>query len=55
MLRNREEKRTAISAAIAEADRVGFISQESMDAWVASWGKESELPPPEPDVGDASQ
>ena len=34
MLRNREEKRTAISAAIAEADRVGFISQESMGCFL---------------------
>lgn len=55
MLRDRDEKRAAISAAIAEANRGGFISQESMDAWVASWGKESELPPPEPDVDGVSQ
>ncbi|MDE0207383.1 MAG: hypothetical protein OXP66_15325 [Candidatus Tectomicrobia bacterium] len=54
MPRDQEEKRAAISAAIAEANRVGIISQESMDAWVASWGKESELPPPEPDVDGAS-
>ena len=55
MLRDREEKRAAISAAIAEANRGDFISQESMDAWVASWGRESELPPPEPDVHGASK
>ena len=55
MLRERAEKRTAIRTAIAEADWGGFISQDSMDAWVSSWGNESELPPPEPDIGDASQ
>ena len=50
MLRDRAEKREAIREAIAEADKGDFISQEAMDAWVSSWGTETELPPPEPDV-----
>lgn len=55
MLRDRAEKRAAIRAAVSEADRGTFISQEAMDAWVSSWGEDSELPPPEPDVEVASQ
>ena len=55
MLRERAEKRAAIRAAVAEADKGAFISQEAMDAWVSSWGEESELPPPEPDVQIPSQ
>lgn len=50
MLRDRAEKREAIREAIAEADKGDFISQEAMDAWVSSWGTETELPLPEPDV-----
>ena len=37
MLRSRIEKREAIRAAVAEADKGGFISQDSMDEWVSSW------------------
>ena len=55
MLRDRAEKRAAIRAAVSEADRGIFISQAAMDAWVSSWGEDSELPPPEPDVETASQ
>ena len=50
MLRNRVERRAAISAALAEAGKGAFISQEAMDSWVASWNSDAELPPPEPDV-----
>ena len=50
MLRNRVEKRAAIRAAIAEAGNGEFISQDAMDAWVASWDSDAELPPPEPDI-----
>lgn len=50
MLRSRAEKRAAIRTAVAEAEEGVFISQEAMDAWVASWGTDSELPPPEPDI-----
>ncbi|MYE00410.1 MAG: hypothetical protein F4Y03_03910 [Alphaproteobacteria bacterium] len=50
MLRSRAEKREAIRSAVAEAEKGVFISQEAMDAWVASWGTDAELPPPEPDI-----
>ncbi len=50
MLRNRVEKRAAIRAAIAEAGKGDFISQDAMDTWVASWDSDAELPPPEPDI-----
>ena len=55
MLRERVGKRAAIREAVAEADKGAFISQGAMDAWVSSWGEESELPPPEPDVQIPSQ
>ena len=50
MLRDRIEKRDAIRAAIAEAGKGEFISQDAMDAWVSSWDTDEELPPAEPDV-----
>ena len=50
MLRGRTEKREAIRAAVAEADKGAFISQDAMDTWISSWDTEAELPPPEPDV-----
>jgi predicted transcriptional regulator len=36
--------------AVKEADKGVFISGEAMHAWMASWGTENELPPPEPDI-----
>ena len=54
MLRDRADKRAAIRAAISEADEGAFISQDAMNAWVASWGKDLEFPPPEPDIQIAS-
>jgi predicted transcriptional regulator len=36
--------------AVKEADKGIFISGEAMHAWMASWGTENELPPPEPDI-----
>lgn len=48
MLRDRADKRAATRVAISEADEGAFISQDAMDAWVASWDKDVELPPPEP-------
>ncbi len=50
MLRNRVEKRAAVRAAIAEASKGEFISQEAMDTWIDSWDSDAELPPPEPDI-----
>ncbi len=46
----KSHKHVAIREAVAEAERGVFISQEKMDAWVSSWGMDSELPPPEPDI-----
>ena len=39
-----------MEAAIAEADKGVFISQEAMHRWMASWDTDNELPPPEPDI-----
>ena len=50
MLRNRVEKRAAIRAALVEAEKGAFISQNAMDTWVSSWGSDAELPPPAPDI-----
>ena len=55
LLRDRADKRAAIRGAVSEADEGAFISQEAMDAWVSSWGEDSERPPPEPDVHITSQ
>jgi len=51
----RPSKVASIRSAVAEADEGVFISQEAMDAWVASWGTDAELPPPEPDIRAASK
>ena len=50
MLRHRVEKRAAVRAAIAEASKGEFISQEAMDTWIDSWYSDAELPPPKPDI-----
>lgn len=47
---NSEHKSQIIAAAIAEADKGVFISEEKMTAWIESWDTDSELPPPEPDI-----
>jgi predicted transcriptional regulator len=49
-LDNRDYKRREIAAAIAEADKGIFISSEAVERWMASWGTDNELPPPEPDI-----
>lgn len=40
----------AIEAAEREADEGVFVSGEAVIQWLESWGKENELPPPEPDI-----
>ena len=41
----------AIDEAIKEADETGeFPSWEATRAWMDSWGKPDELPPPKPDI-----
>jgi len=40
-----------IDEAVKEADESGkWISHDKMAAWLESWGKPDELPPPEPDI-----
>ena len=41
-----DDKRAAIVAAITRADQGHLIPAEHLHAWVASWGADSELPPP---------
>ena len=48
-------KVASIRLAVVEADEGVFISQEAMDSWVASWGTNAELPPPEPDIQPGSK
>lgn len=45
-----ESERELLRLRVAEADKGVFISGEAMHRWIASWGTENELPPPEPDV-----
>jgi predicted transcriptional regulator len=41
----------AIEEAIGEADESGeYVSWEATKAWMESWGSDSELPPPEPNI-----
>lgn len=49
-LGKRAYKRECLRAAIEEADKGVFISEEAMDRWIDSWDTENELPPPEPDI-----
>lgn len=43
-------KNKAIQKAKKEVDKGIFISQEKAFAWLDSWGKQNELPAPEPDI-----
>lgn len=45
-----ENKRRAIDKAVKLADKGNFVSQESVDAWVESWGSDNELPMPKADI-----
>lgn len=49
-LQAREYKRKAIDEAIEQADKGVFVSQEKVHAWMESWGTDSELPQPTPDI-----
>lgn len=37
-----------LKAAIREADEVGTVPDEEVEAWMLSWGTENELPMPKP-------
>ena len=45
-LNGQAAERAAIEAAIIEADKGNFISEEAFTAWVESWDTENELPMP---------
>jgi RHH-type transcriptional regulator, rel operon repressor / antitoxin RelB len=45
-----EWKIQAVREGIASAERGEWISDEAVDGWLASWGTDHELPPPE--IGD---
>lgn len=49
-LQNASRKRQAIDAALEEADKGVFISQQAMNDWVDSWGTADEMEPPKPDI-----
>ncbi len=49
-LNARDTKRLAIEEAVKEADKGVFISSQTMNNWMDSWGSEEELPAPEPDI-----
>lgn len=49
-LNGKEAERAAIEAAVLEAEKGVFISEEAFTAWVSSWETENELPPPTPDI-----
>jgi predicted transcriptional regulator len=51
----REYDRRIMRERIAEAEEGVFISEETVHRWVESWGTESELSPPEPDVFPAKR
>lgn len=50
LIEGRQAKRTAIGAALAEADQGHFISQEAMMAWVDTWDTDHEGPMPKADI-----
>lgn len=49
-LASQDAFRRMVEEAVEEAKAGVFISSEAMNAWVDSWGTETELPPPEPDI-----
>jgi predicted transcriptional regulator len=46
----RDAKRAEIEAALVEADKGIFVSQEAVHRWMESWDTDNELPMPEPDI-----
>ncbi len=40
----------ALHEAVTQADAGRFVSEAAADAWLASWGSATELPPPAADV-----
>ena len=54
MLEAKEAKRHAIDAALEEAEKGVFISEDTISAWIDSWDSENELPVPGADILPAS-
>jgi predicted transcriptional regulator len=54
MLEAKAAKRAAIDDALAQADQGKFISAETMNAWMASWDTEDEIPAPKADIAPDS-
>ncbi|MCO6382546.1 CopG family ribbon-helix-helix protein [Oceanicola sp. 502str15] len=50
LIEARQAKRTAIEAALAEAEEGRFISQEAMMTWVDSWDSAEETDLPDADI-----
>ena len=50
MVETKAAKRATIQAAVEEADKGAFISEQAMDAWIDSWDSEHELPMPSADI-----
>ena len=50
MLEAKEAKRQTIDAALLEAGKGAFISDEAMNAWIDSWDSAAELPMPQADL-----
>lgn len=50
MIEAKTAKREAIDAALQQADKGEFISQEAVNQWMDSWDTENELRLPAPDI-----
>lgn len=55
MLQAKQAKRKAIEAALVEAGKGEFVSQEAMNVWLDSWDTDNELSIPEPDINAKQQ
>jgi predicted transcriptional regulator len=50
MIDAKNTKRSAIEAALAQADKGDFVSQGAINDWMDSWDTDTELPVPRPDI-----
>lgn len=50
MLEAKQAKRAAIEAALEEADKGRFISEDAMTAWIDSWDTDDEEAMPKSDI-----
>ncbi|MDG3039877.1 CopG family ribbon-helix-helix protein [Roseicyclus marinus] len=54
MLEAKAAKRSAIEAALEQADQGVFISAEAMNEWIESWDTEDEVSAPKVDITPSS-